>query len=72
MIPELYERTNGQCKIMFRCIACGAVHTNKTASDDEVGELDMRIQFWKQKYAHLITRSTKTPKRGYQQRKRGN
>ena len=70
MIPETYEIANGQCKILFRCIACGHTHINKCADDDEVGDLDMRIWFRKQKYAHLVVRSTKTPKRGYQQRRR--
>lgn len=55
MIPLVYEMSNGQCKIHFTCITCGAQHTNKSALDDDIGELDMRIWFWKQKYAHKLS-----------------
>ena len=55
MIPLVYETANGQMKIHFTCISCGAQHANKSAEDDDLGELDMRVGFWKQKYAHKLS-----------------
>jgi len=34
-----YEIKNGQTKILFQCTKCKKTHRNKTADDDEIGEL---------------------------------
>lgn len=63
MIPLLYETANGQIKLYFTCISCGHQHVNKSAEDDDVGEVDMWIGFWKQKYAHKLSVKRGGPKR---------
>lgn len=54
MIPLEYEWTNGQIKIHFVCTSCGHLHWNKWAADDNLGDLDMRMQFRYEKYAHKM------------------
>lgn len=50
MIPTQYEIRNGETKIHFQCTTCIKKHLNKAAKDDELGELDKKIKFWKRKY----------------------
>ena len=47
MVPESYLIANGEIKIRFVCLNCGAEHHNKASRDDEVGELDEVIRSWK-------------------------
>ena len=65
MIPRVYERTNGLIKIMFVCISCGHNHINKAAQDDDLGEIDMWIEFRYQRYAHKIRHATRERKKSH-------
>lgn len=48
MYPIAYEIKNGQLKIQFQCKACGKLHRNKRADDDEVDQLDTYIKIYKE------------------------
>jgi hypothetical protein len=51
MRPIEYEIRNGQTKIHFVCTTCEKDHWNKAADDDELGQLDTKIRWRKQKFA---------------------
>lgn len=48
MYPIAYEIKNGWMKIQFQCKACGKLHRNKRADDDEVENLDDYIKQYKE------------------------
>lgn len=48
MYPIAYEIRNGWMKIQFQCKACGKLHRNKRADDDELEHLDMYIKKYKE------------------------
>lgn len=50
MRPIQYEIRNGETKIHFVCTICHKTHQNKAADDDELGQLDTQIRYWKKKY----------------------
>jgi len=54
MAPYEYLRANGELKIHFKCVMCKHTHRNKSAEDDQIGELDTWISFWKEKYHHKL------------------
>lgn len=59
MIPVTYIFGTKETKLQFVCVSCGHIHRNKNADDDNLGEIDLWIQFRKQKYAHLMRKAKK-------------
>ena len=49
MIPREYLIANGTTKIQFQCVVCEKQHRNKLADDDDMGELNKWIGYWKAK-----------------------
>ncbi len=47
MVPTEYIIANGEIKVLFVCIKCGKEHRNKTATDDQIRDLDASIIRWK-------------------------
>ncbi len=39
MAPVNYDLKNGELRIMHKCLKCGKIQYNKTASDDSLDEL---------------------------------
>lgn len=50
MFPIQYLIKHGKPKIEFKCVTCGKLHINKTATDDEMGDLLEYIEIYKKKY----------------------